>query len=77
MSTSAARMARWQRHRTGRIPLSIEVDEVALCEALIEHGLLNRAQADDRLALAKAVEHPLDLHFKQRRRLVGRAIFPR
>ena len=60
--SSAARTARWrERHRTGRIPLSIEVDEVALTEALIEHGLLDRNQADDRLALAKAVEHALYL----------------
>jgi len=62
VSSSAARMARLrERHRTGRIPLSIEVDEVALTETLIEHGLLDRAQADDRLALAKAVEHVLDV----------------
>jgi hypothetical protein len=50
-----------ERHRTGRIPLLIEVDEVALAELLIEHGLLDHGRADDRLALAKAVERALDV----------------
>jgi hypothetical protein len=61
-STSAVRMARWRRRNAaGRIPLTIEIDEVALTELLVEHGMLERSRADDRVALALAVERVLEV----------------
>lgn len=60
MSSSAARMkVLRERQRNGRIPLQITVDEVGLVEALIGTGFLHASDADDRRALAAAVERVL------------------
>src|SRR4029453_2272504 len=44
------------RQRTGKILLTIQVDEVLLVEALIEARLLYRHLADDRGAITRALE---------------------
>jgi hypothetical protein len=44
------------RQRTGKILLTIEVDEVLLVEALVEARLLYRHLADDRGAITRALE---------------------
>jgi hypothetical protein len=44
------------RQRTGKILLTIEVDEVLLVEALIEARLLYRHLADDHRAITRALE---------------------
>ena len=44
------------RQRTGKILLTIQVDEVLLVEALTEARLLYRHLADDRGAITRALE---------------------
>jgi len=44
------------RQRTGKILLTIEVDEVLLVEALVDGRLLYRHLADDHVAITRALE---------------------
>jgi hypothetical protein len=60
MTTTRPDADRLRRHRArqraGRVVVSVEVDEVVVSEFLITASLLDATQADDRAALAKAVE---------------------
>lgn len=59
--TAAARQRRFrERRRRGVIPLTVEVDEVGLAEALIEAGEITPAEAEDREALARGLERVLN-----------------
>jgi hypothetical protein len=56
MSTAAARQrARRRRQRLGLVQLLVEVDEVALAEALIDAGDLQAHEAEDRGSLARGL----------------------
>ena len=62
VSPAAERMRRHrQRARAGRVALTIEASEVDLSETLIDAGILKPGAADDRRAIAAAVERLLDL----------------
>lgn len=72
MASGAERQRRLRRRRDrGLIPLTVDVDEVALPEALAAAGFLRRDQTDDRKALRAATERFLaavtvaDLHAKK------------
>jgi hypothetical protein len=58
--TAAAERARRHRarERAGKVVLNVEIDEVAVAELCVAAGLLD-GQADDRRALAHAVEQLL------------------
>jgi hypothetical protein len=45
-----------ERQRAGLIQLTIEIDEIALPEKLVEAGLLSPARIDNRDAIIRAVE---------------------
>jgi len=47
------------RLRAGKVRLAIVVDEAALTAMLVDRGLLNPLQADDRAALTAAAEQAL------------------
>jgi hypothetical protein len=49
-----------ERQREGKIVLSVTVDEVALCEALVSGGFLDPVNADNRAEIEAAVERLLD-----------------
>jgi len=56
MNHSAARKQRCRgRQAAGKICLTVEVDEAALCVALVDSGFLRPEQQDDRAALAAAL----------------------
>jgi hypothetical protein len=52
------------RRARGRIVLAVEVVDVELVEALVEAGLLARAQEDDRRAVKAALEQYIDLSIR-------------
>jgi len=55
--SSTARQSRYRtRLREGRAVLAVEVDEVGLVALLIDAGALLAEQADDREAIARALE---------------------
>jgi hypothetical protein len=49
-----------ERQAAGRLLLPIEVDEVELVEVLVAHGVLDPIMADDKAAIARAVERVLE-----------------
>jgi hypothetical protein len=51
----------YQRRRSGRCVLAIEVDSVALADVLIANGFLSFMAADDRAAVAKALERAVEV----------------
>jgi hypothetical protein len=62
MSSAAARQQRYRaRVRDGRVVLTVEVDEVALSEALVATGFISPEYADDRQALETALEYVVHL----------------
>jgi hypothetical protein len=57
MSAAADRMRRHRaRRKAGRLRLTVEVDDVATPERLVEAGYLARSQMDDPAAIARALE---------------------
>jgi hypothetical protein len=66
MAISTQRVQQFRtRQRTGKILLTIEVDEVLLVEALIEARLLYRHLADDRGAITRALEQAVAAFCKE------------
>jgi hypothetical protein len=62
MSSAALRAKRHRaRAKDGRVVLMVEVDEIALAEQLVEAGLLERQDSDDRKAIAAALQVVVDL----------------
>lgn len=60
MSTATDRQrARRARLKAGRLVLRVEADEIGLVEMLIDHGLLDRADAEDLPRIEAAVERAL------------------
>ena len=67
-SSSVARVHRFrERQRANRIVLTIEVDEAELVSVLIEARQLDANQADDRMAIAEAVEKLLVIFSREKR----------
>jgi hypothetical protein len=61
-SPAAERNRRWrQRARNGRVVLPIEIDQFEVADALVDAGLLEQWSADDRVAIAAAVERLLQI----------------
>jgi hypothetical protein len=61
-NSSAIRQRRYRdRQRGGRVVLTVEVDEVALSEALLAAGFISPEHADDRQALETALEYVVHL----------------
>ena len=55
--SATVRQLRWRtRVRDGRAVLAVEVDEVATAAMLVDAGLLRADKADDRQAVARALE---------------------
>jgi hypothetical protein len=66
-SANAIRVSRaYQRRRAGLAVLPIEVDAVALADALIEARLIDPNMVDDRTALAKATARLLEIFCKEK-----------
>jgi hypothetical protein len=60
--TSTARSQHFrQRKRSGRVQLTIEIDEAGLEALLAHHGLLPICGCDDRNAVVQALEQLLQL----------------
>jgi hypothetical protein len=56
MSAADRQRARRARIKAGRAVLRIEVDDVAVPEALVDAGFLHSFDADNREAIEKAIE---------------------
>jgi hypothetical protein len=62
MSTDRDRQRlRRARQRAGRIPVTVEIDEVDWAEELIEAGFLAPHEAEDRKAIGDALSRFLDV----------------
>jgi hypothetical protein len=56
MSSTARQQAYRRRLSTGLVVLHLELDEVAVSAMLVDAGALRPEEADDRLALTRALE---------------------
>jgi hypothetical protein len=60
--TDAARARRCrQRHRSGRAVVAIEIDIEPVTEYLVDAGILQLAQVEDRAAIGVAIRDLIDL----------------
>ena len=56
----------YQRRRSGRCVLAIEVDPVALADALVADLLLDPNNADNKAAITKALERMIELYLLEK-----------
>jgi hypothetical protein len=56
-----------ERRRAGLIQLTIEVDEIALPEKLVEAGLLSPARIDNRDAIIRGIERIVEMFLENRK----------